>query len=94
MNNALRHSGGRHVTLEVELDGGEFAIRLADDGKGWTQTSVRAGNGLKSMELRARKIEGTIDFATRPGAGSTVTLKRRAVAPTSPHDPSLAGRGR
>ncbi|NNE42623.1 MAG: hypothetical protein HKN12_00305, partial [Gemmatimonadetes bacterium] len=94
MNNALRHSGGEHVRLQVGLVGDEFEISLADDGRGYTRTSIRAGNGLKSMELRAQKIAGRIQIASRPGSGSTITLKRRAVAPTSADDPSLARRGR
>jgi signal transduction histidine kinase len=95
MNNALRHSGGRHVTLVARLTEDDFEIELRDDGRGWQRTSVRAGNGLKNMELRARKIDGTIRIASSPGSGSTITLKRRGtVRAADGDDPGFHRRGR
>jgi ligand-binding sensor domain-containing protein/signal transduction histidine kinase len=97
MNNALRHSGGRHVTLAARLAEDDFEVELRDDGRGWQRTSVRAGNGLKNMELRARKIDGTIRIASSPGAGSTITLKRRGAvhaADRAGDDPGSHRRGR
>jgi signal transduction histidine kinase/streptogramin lyase len=93
MNNALRHSGGTRVRLGVRLDAREFEIFLADDGRGYARTSVRAGNGLKNMELRARKIDGTIRIASRPGAGSTISLTRSAAWGSLPDDQGLPRRG-
>jgi signal transduction histidine kinase len=97
MNNALRHSGGRHVKLLARLSREDFEIELRDDGRGWQRTSVRAGNGLKNMELRARKIDGTIRIASSPGGGSTITLKRRGAvhaADRAGDDPGFHRRGR
>jgi signal transduction histidine kinase len=81
------------VRLGVRLDAREFEIFLADDGRGYARTSVRAGNGLKNMELRARKIDGTIRIASRPGAGSTISLTRSAAWGSLPDDQGLPRRG-
>jgi ligand-binding sensor domain-containing protein/signal transduction histidine kinase len=78
MNNALRHARCTHVTLQVKSDGREFEITLEDDGRGFDEPANGRGHGLKNMKLRARKIDGTIRFASRPGSGSRVTLTRRA----------------
>ena len=64
----------------VVTDGPEFTLSLADDGRGWDEGSPppSRGRGLRNMELRARRIDGTIRIASRPGSGSTIALTRRA----------------
>jgi len=78
MNNALRHAGCTHVKLRVRVEDGELEIALEDDGRGFEEPENGRGHGLKNMRWRARKIDGTIRFASRPGSGSRVTLTRRA----------------
>jgi ligand-binding sensor domain-containing protein/signal transduction histidine kinase len=76
MTNALRHAQCRQVTLKVELLEGSFALSLEDDGCGFRRTTTAAGHGLRNMEWRANKIEGTIRIASRLGEGTIVALTR------------------
>ena len=78
MHNALRHADCTEVVLSVEIAGDELVLSLVDDGKGYARAAVRAGRGLRNMEWRALKVDGTIGIASEPGAGSRVTLKRAA----------------
>jgi signal transduction histidine kinase len=78
MNNALRHARCSHVKLRFQVENGELEIALEDDGRGFDEPENGRGHGLKNMRWRARKIDGTIRFASRPGSGSRVTLTRRA----------------
>jgi signal transduction histidine kinase len=76
MTNALRHAQCRQVTLRVELLEESFALALEDDGCGFRRTTTAAGHGLRNMEWRANKIEGTIRIASSPGQGTIVALSR------------------
>jgi signal transduction histidine kinase/streptogramin lyase len=80
MNNALRHAECTRVTLAVGIEGPEFTLSLADDGRGWARPAAEeaSGRGLRNMELRARRIDGRIRITSDPGAGSTIVLSRRA----------------
>jgi signal transduction histidine kinase len=84
MNNALRHAECRHVALAATVEGESFTVSLTDDGKGYLRSLAHTGSGLKNMELRAKKIDGTIRIASEPGAGSRITLTRRARQTTGP----------
>ncbi|HET9887324.1 MAG TPA: two-component regulator propeller domain-containing protein [bacterium] len=76
MTNALRHAQCRQVTLKVELLEESFALSLEDDGCGFRRTTTAAGHGLRNMEWRANKIDGTIRIASSPGQGTIVALTR------------------
>ena len=81
VGNALRHARARvvRVTLRDEPD----ALRLVveDDGVGFDPAAVsrsaRRGEhlGLLGMTERVRGAGGTIDFESRPGAGSRVVVR-------------------
>ncbi len=85
LNNALKHSAATQVKVEMALNGPQFEIKVADNGKGFevpemsaatTQTrSGRGGNGLKNM--RQRLIGGECLISSKPGAGATVTMRFR-----------------
>ena len=80
LNNALRHSGARSVSIELRLTGDRLHASVADDGRGFDPGAlpVRSRHlGLTSMEERARSIGGKLLVDSRPGAGTTVTLEVR-----------------
>ena len=79
MTNALRHAGCREVVLLAAIDGDTLAFTLEDDGRGFLRPAVMAGHGLKNMELRARRVDGTLTIASEPDAGTRVAITRRVV---------------
>jgi len=77
VTNALRHSGGSAITVEVaaaEADG--VAITIADNGKGGA-TSREAGRGLANMKNRARAVGADYALASDIDKGTRVTLTLR-----------------
>jgi ligand-binding sensor domain-containing protein/signal transduction histidine kinase len=85
LNNVLKHSGATRVQVEMAMIGPAFQIKIADNGHGFalaalaaaetTQNSgKRRGNGLKNMQQRLADIGGECSVASRPGAGTVVTL--------------------
>jgi ligand-binding sensor domain-containing protein/signal transduction histidine kinase len=81
MTNALRHAGCRAVVLRGRVEDGELVLALEDDGRGFPGKTASSGQGLRNMELRARKAGGTISIASTPGAGTRIALTRSVARP-------------
>lgn len=82
VTNALRHSGGSAIAVEVAAAGADgVAITIADNGKGGAQ-SGEAGRGLANMKNRARALGADYALTSTSGEGTRVTLTL--------HQPALA----
>ena len=78
LTNALRHSGGTTVFLQVQTDGNNFKLVIADDGKGFDAEASTAGsehNGLENMKRRAEAVHGKLIVASERGKGARVVLQ-------------------
>ncbi len=57
LNNSLKHSNARQVTLCWTFEETQFSFVIADNGKGFdTRQKDKNGNGLKNMETRMKEI--------------------------------------
>jgi len=76
LNNTLKHSKCRNVTLEANVrKDEELEIVLFDDGIGFSVEESSDGNGLKNMKRRAEKIQGTLDIDSRSQIGTKILFK-------------------
>jgi signal transduction histidine kinase len=78
LHNALRHAGAGRLEVRLREDDGGLALRVRDDGVGFDpeDPARRARSlGLTSMEERAAALGGRLEIASRPGAGTTITLE-------------------
>jgi signal transduction histidine kinase len=76
LHNALRHSGGRSVTIAVSGAARRIVLEVTDDGAGFDPSSARgSGLGLASMRQRAVAAGGTVDVVSAPGHGTRVRLE-------------------
>lgn len=75
LNNVLRHSGASEVVVSVTWRRDEMRVGVRDDGRGFDPASVRAGDGLRNMEERAREAGGRLAVESRPGEGCRVLLQ-------------------
>ena len=78
ITNTVRHSGARHLWIEVRREDGCVHIKARDDGRG--ADALVAGNGLRGMRERIAQYGGTIEIETRPGAGFRLDLRLPASA--------------
>ena len=80
--NAARHARCSTVSIRAEASGGELIVSVADDGRGFDDSSVEEGNGLENMRRRAHDLGGSLAFDGRRGALLVlkVPLRRRAGA--------------
>ena len=73
INNAVRHSGAKNITLEYGRDGDSVYLEVLDDGTGIPTRDHRVdGIGLRSMRYRARMLRGRLDVAPRSQGGTRV----------------------
>jgi signal transduction histidine kinase len=71
LNNAARHSGGRHAWVRIEQTGDHIAAIIRDDGRGFDPTKTR-GLGLLGMEERVRRLGGKLDVQSSREGGTSV----------------------
>jgi signal transduction histidine kinase len=76
LHNALRHSGGRCVTVSVSGASGRIVLEVTDDGSGFDPLPAGGGGlGLASMRQRAATAGGAVQVVSAPGQGTTVRLE-------------------
>jgi two-component sensor histidine kinase len=74
VNNSARHSGCSRVEIDLRRGGSRLVLRMTDNGAGFDTSLESVGQGLTSMQRRAQRLKGTLEIASAPGAGTTVTL--------------------
>jgi signal transduction histidine kinase/ligand-binding sensor domain-containing protein len=76
--NALTHSGGRHVEVEITYDPRQFRLRVRDDGRGIDPAVIEEGRpdhwGLRGMRERAQRIGARLNLWSRAETGTEVEL--------------------
>jgi NarL family two-component system sensor histidine kinase YdfH len=76
LSNIARHARASQASLRLNLSGGWLEATLHDNGAGFDPQSRGAGHyGLLGMQERARLAGGSVEIDSRPGAGTTITLR-------------------
>lgn len=81
--NAAKHSGVKHVLLELRREGQRLVVTVLDHGVGMEQSGAETrGTGLLSMGERLAHVGGTLEIESKPGQGMRVRL----TVPTGPRE--------
>lgn len=81
MQNAAKHAGpDAAIAVAVVSTPGELTVSIADDGAGFDPATVTGSHGFVNMADRLGAVDGRLDVASAPGAGTTITC-RIPVAP-------------
>jgi signal transduction histidine kinase len=84
LNNVLKHSAATKVSVEMTVAAAECSVKITDNGKGFavpgspagvSARGGRGGNGLKNMRQRLADIGGECLIVSRPGDGTTITIR-------------------
>jgi signal transduction histidine kinase len=75
LHNAAKHSGARHVEIEIAEEPKLFKFSIRDDGLGFDPASCRAGNGLSNLRKRANELQGRVRVQSEPGRGTRVVFE-------------------
>jgi signal transduction histidine kinase len=73
LTNVTKHSGARHVTLEVAHAPGLLRLRVCDDGCGGARVEERGG--LAGLAERVGTVDGRLQIASPPHGPTVVTVE-------------------
>ncbi|WP_343034298.1 sensor histidine kinase [Streptomyces sp. Tue 6075] len=85
LTNAVRHSGARHVIVDLRHGEREVTLSVTDDGHGAARPPH--GSGIAGMTERAQALGGTLSAGAGPAGGFTV----RARLPFPDHHEPIGG---
>jgi two-component system, NarL family, sensor histidine kinase UhpB len=74
LSNAMRHGRPSAIAITIGCEAGALVARVSDDGCGMS-ANVGTGYGLIGMGERVKALGGSLDVASDPGAGWTVTAR-------------------
>jgi len=76
LTNIVRHSGATEVRLNIQVEEGQVRLRIADNGRGWTQAD-QAGDmdGVLNMRARLEKLGGRFAIESQAGRGTIVSFE-------------------
>lgn len=69
INNILKHSKAKHVTISLFEDADNAILVITDDGLGFDKEARANGIGLKNMKSRAELLNGTFCIDSEPQSG-------------------------
>jgi signal transduction histidine kinase len=75
INNIYKHADARNVTIRLWLDRGQLFMTIEDDGKGFDTGRVTHRNGLKNMQQRVKRWEGSIETRSHAGKGTRIAIR-------------------
>jgi signal transduction histidine kinase len=75
INNIVKYADATEVNIEISFENSELRLFVKDNGIGFDETIIKAGNGLGNMRTRAESLGGSITILSRVGKGSSIELK-------------------
>ena len=76
LTNIARHAHAEHASLVVRRSRYRLRAIVEDDGVGFDRTEVGPrALGLRGMTERASAVGGSVQLASRPRSGTSVTLE-------------------
>jgi signal transduction histidine kinase len=73
LNNVAKYAGATVATIGLVRTSGHLIFTVADDGAGFDVAATSYGTGLRGMADRLDAAGGTLEVASVPGSGTTVT---------------------
>jgi len=86
LHNAVKHSGVKHVEVQIMQHSREIHLTVTDSGKGFDIESAMQGKGLGliSMRERVRLLHGTFAIKSRPMGGTAIDVRVPLIQDGSP----------
>lgn len=77
LNNAVKYSKAKNITVQMNYRSNEFYIEVEDDGCGFdieTLPAAKTGIGLNSMKSRAALINGVYNIQSCINMGTSISI--------------------
>lgn len=76
LHNTVKHAEARRATVSLTSTFNDLVLTVEDDGRGFdTGVSGSVGQGQRTMRERAELVGGSLHVVSRPGGGTTVTVR-------------------
>ncbi|QCK16780.1 sensor histidine kinase [Mangrovivirga cuniculi] len=76
LTNIYKHAEAENVSLEVNINGKEYAdIIIHDDGEGFDSPGINGHNGLKNMHQRAERSGFNFNIDSQKGQGTKIDIR-------------------
>lgn len=79
LQNVAKYAQASVAQVSLSDDGQQLEFTVADDGKGFDQTTMRIGSGVQGISDRLAALGGTMEIASSPGAGTRLTGRVPAI---------------
>jgi signal transduction histidine kinase len=74
INNSLKYSQCKTLSVRVRQENHQFRIAVQDDGKGFNREEGTDGNGLRNMQARAEEIKAKLIIESETDKGTLIEL--------------------
>jgi ribose transport system substrate-binding protein len=74
ISNAIQHGHCKTLSVELQFDRRKAALKVSDDGIGFSTLLEPKGLGIIGMRRRSEKIRATFSLTSTPGHGTTVMI--------------------
>jgi signal transduction histidine kinase/ABC-type uncharacterized transport system substrate-binding protein len=87
LQNAIKHSGAQHFTVQLRGLSGELQLIVQDDGVGFDVDRAIGNNGIGLISMRERVglVKGSISITSEVGAGTEVQVRVPIPATSQSH---------
>lgn len=75
INNAAKYSNANHLKISLLKNNQLLHLKITDNGKGFDEATVKAGNGLRNLRERATEVGGILSINSGLGKGTEVDLQ-------------------
>ncbi|HLU37001.1 MAG TPA: ATP-binding protein, partial [Thermomicrobiales bacterium] len=85
LHNTVKHARATRVDLELDCDGSDLSLAIADNGRGFDAGESFPGHmGLHTMRERAERLGGSIALTSAPGEGTRIEVRIPVVEKSRP----------
>ena len=74
-NNIVKYASAGKVNFILQKSGTIIQLVIEDNGNGFDENAVKAGNGLGNIKLRARSMGGQATIHSIAGKGSQIKVE-------------------
>lgn len=74
VNNALKHSEASEITVTISAAPTTYQIEISDNGKGFLLEEVSEGNGIQSIQKRAKEVGGAVAITSDMKSGTIIEI--------------------
>jgi len=74
VNNSIKHSRCKNIFIDLKADQSNLLLKMADDGVGFDNNTIKKGNGIDNMNLRVNYLNGDINIKTQKDEGVSIEI--------------------